>query len=177
MGIVIKCSGVRASQSWFPSPSLASVPSVIIRSRVVSSTSIPCQESLPGFNHKTGRTNRRPRQVAKNACNKNAKTITSKIAHSPDTQRMSIGEHNGIPCDTLSRDNIESGNESQCGLLGNHIAEPTEPAPPLVWAHPPAHIHSLGSVQNIMKALSRGQPPPLRKPSWHAIAVNTVANT
>ena len=161
----------------FPSPSIASVPSAIIRSRVVSSASIPRQESLPGFNHTTGRTNRRHRQVAKNACNANAKQITSKIAYSPDTQRLSIGEHNGIQCDKLSRDNIESGNESQCGLLGNHIAEPTETAPPLVWTHPPAHIHSLGSAQNIMKVLGRGQPPPLRKPSRHTIAVNTIANT
>ena len=82
-----------------PSPSIASVPSAIIRSRVVSSASILCQESLPGSNHTTGRTNRRHRQVAKNACNANAKLITSKIACSPDIQRLSVSEHNGIPSD------------------------------------------------------------------------------
>ena len=96
----------------FPSPSIASVPSAIIRSRVVSSTPIPCRELLPESNHTTGRANRKQRQVAKNACNANVKLITSKIAYSPDTQRLSIGEHNGIPCDKLSRDNIELGNES-----------------------------------------------------------------
>ena len=57
----------------FPSPSIASVPSVLIQSQVVSSASIPCQESLPGSNRPTGRTNRRHRKVAKNACNANAK--------------------------------------------------------------------------------------------------------
>ena len=116
-----------------PSPSSASVPSALIQSQVVSSASIPCQESLPGSNQPTGRTNRRHRKVAKNAFNANAKPITSKFACSPDIQKLSASEHNGIQCDRLSRDNIELGNESQCGLLGNHIAEPAETAPPLTW--------------------------------------------
>ena len=82
-----------------PSPSSASVPNALIQSQVVSSASIPCQESLPGSNQPTGRTNRRHRKVAKNACNANAKPITSKSACSPGIQKLSASEHNGIPCD------------------------------------------------------------------------------
>ena len=44
----------------FPSPSVASVSSAQIQSQVVSSASILCQKSLPGFNQPTVRTNRRP---------------------------------------------------------------------------------------------------------------------
>ena len=116
-----------------PSPSNASISSGLIQSQVVSSASIPCQESLPGSNQPTGRTNRRHRKVAKNAFNANAKPITSKFACSPDIQKLSASEHNCIQRDRLSRDNIELGNESQCGLLGNHTAEPAETAPPLTW--------------------------------------------
>jgi hypothetical protein len=86
----------------FPSPSSASVPNALIESQVVSSASIPCQESLPGSSRPTGRTNRRHRKVAKNACNANAKPITYKLACSLDIQKLSLSEHNGIPSDRLS---------------------------------------------------------------------------
>ena len=92
-----------------PLPSSASVPNALIQSQVVSSASIPCQESLPGSNQPTGRTNRRHWKVAKNACNANAKPITHKFACSPDIRRLSVSKHNGIPSDGLSRDNIELG--------------------------------------------------------------------
>ena len=67
-----------------PLPSSASVPNALIQSQVVSSASIPCQESLPGSNQPTGRANRRHRKVAKIALSANAKPTTSKFASSPD---------------------------------------------------------------------------------------------
>ena len=154
----------------FPSPSSASVPNALIESQVVSSASIPCQESLPGSNQPPGRTNRGHRKVAKNACNANAKQITSKIAYSPDTQRLSIGEHNGIQCDKLSRDNIELGNESQCGLLGNHIAEPAETAPPLMWTSSSCSHTFPWQRSKHSEGLRSRAAAPLRKPSWHITA-------
>ena len=54
----------------------------------------------------TGRTNRRHRKVAKNACNAKAKPIPYKLACSLDIQKLSVSEHNGIPSDRLSGDNI-----------------------------------------------------------------------
>ena len=158
-----------------PSPSNASVSDVLIRSQVVSSASIPCRESLPGSNQPTGRTNRRHRKVAKNACNANAKPITCKFACSPDIQKLSASEHNGIPCDRLSRDNIELGNESQCGLLGNHIAELAETAPPLVWT-PSSCSHTFPWQRpKHNEGLRSRAAAPLRKPSWHITAGHTIA--
>ena len=90
----------------FPSPTIASVLSAIVRSQVVSSASIPCQESLPASNRPPGRASLRHRKVARIALSANTKPTTFKLASSPDVWKLSIGERNGIPCDKLSRDNI-----------------------------------------------------------------------
>ena len=73
-------------------PQVLAFLNALIQSQVGSSTSILCQESLPGSNQPPGRTNRGHRKVAKNACNANAKPIASKFARSPDIQKLSASD-------------------------------------------------------------------------------------
>ena len=119
-----------------PSPSNASVSSVIVSSRVDPKSSDPCQKSLSRFVKPTGRTKRRRRKFAKNAFNAHTKLNMPKFASSLDSWKMSESELKLYSSQhvCLSRDNQEFGDESQCGQLGKQLAEPTEAAPPHAWA-------------------------------------------